>query len=134
MERAPLALGFGFSVAATLMVPIVNFALLPLAVIGGAMLVAENPPQKSEAGTLQQSTTSQDNNLETNPMRVAIFTLGVLLIVGQFAQADEVYRWTDNEGKTHYTRPARKHSTRISEKTGIYRHKAETTDIERRLW
>ena len=66
MERLPLAFGFGLSVAATLMVPIVNFALLPLAVTGGAMLVVENPPQKGETSFLQQSTSDQDNTMETN--------------------------------------------------------------------
>ena len=58
-ERAPLAFGFGLSVAASLMIPIINFALLPLAVTGGAMLVVDNPPSTGEADVLQQATAEQ---------------------------------------------------------------------------
>ena len=36
-------------------------------------------------------------------MKTIIFTLFALLVYGQFAQAADVYRWIDNEGKTHYT-------------------------------
>ena len=36
-------------------------------------------------------------------MRTIIFTLFALLVYGQFAHAADVYRWVDNEGKTHYT-------------------------------
>ncbi len=39
-----LFLGFGLAVASTLLLPIINFALLPLAVVGGTMLVIDNPP------------------------------------------------------------------------------------------
>ena len=58
-------------------------------------------------------------------MRVASLTLGVLLIVGQFAQADEVYRWVDNEGKTHYT-------DRPENIPREYQKKKESIDIEPR--
>lgn len=63
MERLPLAFGFGLSVAATLMVPLLNFALLPLAVTGGAMLVIENPPETGEAKTLPPENGGQDIEL-----------------------------------------------------------------------
>ncbi len=44
MSRLGLSLGFGLSVCITLMIPIVNFLLLPVAVSGGTLFVIENPP------------------------------------------------------------------------------------------
>ncbi len=41
-----IAIGFGLAVSVTLLIPIVNFTLLPLAVTGGTMLIIENPPVK----------------------------------------------------------------------------------------
>jgi len=44
LSRSGLSLGFGFAVGITLIIPVLNFLLLPLAVAGGTMLVMENPP------------------------------------------------------------------------------------------
>ncbi len=40
-----LSMGFGLGVVVTLIIPIVNLLLLPLAVTGGTLLVIENPPE-----------------------------------------------------------------------------------------
>lgn len=53
-KRWGLSFGFGLTVAATLMVPILNFAILPLAVTGGTMLVVENPPEEHQGGDLKK--------------------------------------------------------------------------------
>ncbi|VAX19860.1 hypothetical protein MNBD_NITROSPINAE02-749 [hydrothermal vent metagenome] len=44
MSRLGLSLGFGLSVCITLIIPVVNFILLPVAVAGGTLFVIENPP------------------------------------------------------------------------------------------
>lgn len=40
-----LSIGFGLAVGLTLVIPALNFLLLPLSVAGGTMLVVENPPR-----------------------------------------------------------------------------------------
>lgn len=47
MSRLGISMGFGLSIWITLMIPIVNFLLLPLAVSGGTLFVIENPPGDS---------------------------------------------------------------------------------------
>lgn len=44
-SRLGLSLGFGLAVGITLVIPLINFLLLPLAVAGGTMMVVENPPE-----------------------------------------------------------------------------------------
>lgn len=43
------SMGFGLAVAATVLIPLLNFMLLPLAVAGGTLMVIENPPEEEFA-------------------------------------------------------------------------------------
>ena len=52
MSHAPPMLGFGAAAFLTCLVPLLNFAAMPLLVVGGTLLALRHPPQGTSGATI----------------------------------------------------------------------------------